>query len=66
VNPRGEERVFVIAMSTCDEAIQSFSIALDCFASLAMTILIVMRGLDPRIHLEKFVQEDGLPGQARQ
>jgi hypothetical protein len=28
---------------------------------------IVMRGLDPRIHLKKrFIQANGLPGQARQ
>jgi hypothetical protein len=29
----------VIARSACDEAIQSLLVALDCFASLAMTVL---------------------------
>jgi hypothetical protein len=31
-----------------------------------MASQLVIRGLDPRIHLEKAFWEDGLPGQARQ
>jgi hypothetical protein len=67
---------FVIARS---EATKQSSLALrllDCFASLAMTILMpqrvrdtnfVMAGLDPAIHLSSkiLVKNDGCAGQAR-